>query len=84
MHFEHFELEASRLAAGAPESQVNGWQDLAARLREHLGDANRLRSLLERQALALPDASAIGRRYLEILTAWRSLGGDPRRGIWDV
>ena len=67
VHFEHFDSEARRLAGRAPESQVSGWQELGARLRSHLGDANRAQNLLERQSLALPDAAAIGQRYLEIL-----------------
>jgi 3-deoxy-D-manno-octulosonic-acid transferase len=69
-HFEHFESEARSLVALARESQVNGWPELADRLRRTLADEDGRRDLFARQVRALPDPSAIGKRYLEVLAPW--------------
>ncbi|HEV3113602.1 MAG TPA: glycosyltransferase N-terminal domain-containing protein [Candidatus Binataceae bacterium] len=69
-HFDHFEHEARSLVALTPQAMVSGPEQLAARLRCWLGDDTLRQHIASRQRLAIPDAAAVTRRYLDELSPY--------------
>jgi 3-deoxy-D-manno-octulosonic-acid transferase len=69
-HMHHFAGEAGALARAAPEACVASTGALAERLRQWLGDDALRRNVIARQRAALPDAEAIAKQYLGVLSPW--------------
>jgi 3-deoxy-D-manno-octulosonic-acid transferase len=69
-HFRHFEPEAAALTSTEPNSRVTDPNRLGELVVQWMSDETRRAEALMNQRRALPDASAIEKRYLQTLAPW--------------
>jgi 3-deoxy-D-manno-octulosonic-acid transferase len=73
LHFDNFGAEVRALTAVVPDTQVANIEQLGAVLTKWLSDDALRLTVLSRQRSAIPDGSAIAKRYLEALGPWLSV-----------
>lgn len=79
-NMDHFAKEARTIAGATPEAVAKTAHDVARGCRLWLEDRDARERALGRQSAVLPDATAIGRRYVELLSEPLRRALDGRRG----